>query len=343
MKLFVQCIFKHYQNGIIIAAINAIANSLYKHLNKKEYADLREEFFKLILESLKIQDYNALLQANTLKILYEILKIKENRHLLEYVSDDYVLPLLKIIEVHQDNSEILIYAYKILSLLADKSVYGYMLMNSGLLNHIQETFVKLAGKQDEKVSQTDSELKKVLFGLLEKLCSEKNSAKKIADALSENLIVEMRNENASSPSSNLESVLKLFRTITSHPNTVESFLQFDGHELILNFLKCNPTNVENSMLSLNTIENIAKNGNNYKKKLKDSKAVETITELMNKTKSVSKEINLLGGIIINELNEMNLDDLHKNEDINMIQMTKTQAPIKPKVKNFLTNGKKIRA
>mgnify|MGYP001059534136 FL=1 len=179
-------------------------------------------------------------------------------------------------------------------------------------------------------------MKKVLFGLLEKLCSEKNSAKKIADALSENLIVEMRNENASSPSSNLESVLKLFRTITSHPNTVESFLQFDGHELILNFLKSNPMNIENSMLSLNIIENIAKNGNNYKKKLKDSKAVEISTELMNKTKSVSKEINLLGGIIINELNEINLDELNKVEDVNVIQMTKTQAPIKPKIKNFLT-------
>jgi hypothetical protein len=233
-------------------------------------------------------------------------------------------------------------AYKILSLLANDNIYGYSLMNNGLLEIIQDTFIKLSSKQEEKISQVDSDSKKVLFGLLDKLCQVKNSAKKIADALSENLIVEMKHENPGSPSSNLESVLKLFRTITSYLNTVESFLQFDGHELILNFLKSNPMNIDNSMISLNIIENIAKNGNNYKKKLKDCKAVEIITELMNKTKSISKEINLLGGIVINELNEFNLEELDKINEVNDILMSKTQTLIKPQIKNFLTNGKIVR-
>jgi hypothetical protein len=333
---------KHYLNGDILMIINSISNSLYKVLNKEKDSDLREGFFRIILESINIQDWNLNLLLNALKMLYEILKLKENKHLLEIVFDDYVNSLLSIIRNHQNNSEVICLAYKILSLLADKSVYGYSLMNNGLLELIQETFLKLSSKQEEKISQVDSELKKVLFGLLEKLCSEKNSSKKIADALSENLIVEMKNENASNPSSNLESVLKLFKTITSYPNTVESFLQFEGHELILNFMKSNPLNIENSMLCLNIIENIAKNGNNYKKKLKDSKAIEIINELMNKTKTLSKEINLLGGIIINELNEFDLEELNKVDDVNDILLTKNQALIKPKVKNFLTAGKIVR-
>lgn len=337
---------KFYLNSEILMIINNISHSLFNNLHKEKDKITREGLFNIILDSINIQDWNIPLLLTALKIIYDLLCKRDNKYLLDIIYDDSINSFLGIIRNHQNNSEILCIAYKIIGLFADRSIYAYSMINTGLLELIQESLIKLGIKSDNDsfnkiIPAADLDLKQTLFQLLEKLCQDKNSAKKIADAISENLIIELKRENASAPSSNAHSILKLFKSITQHPNTVESFLQQYGLESVLNFLKEDSLNIENDLNCLGIIENISKNGNNYKKKLKEAKTVEVITDVMEKTKNINKEINMIGGMIINDINDVQLE-LQKTGDFNVEEVKKKNNPIKPDIKNFLTNGKIVK-
>jgi len=336
---------RYYLNSDILMTINNISYCLFNNLIKEKDKLTKENLFNIILESINIQDWNIPLLLTALKIIYEILRKKENKYIIDLIYDDHINSFFGIIRNHQNDSEIICVDYKIISLFAENSIHGYAMINNNLLELIQDTLVKLVIKPDidlgKITSAKDFELKQTIFCLLEKLCNDKNSAKKIADAITENLIMELKAENPAAPSVNASNILKLFQTITQHPNTVEGFLQQNGLEYILNFLKMDPHNINNDLNCLRILEHISKNGNNYKKKLKEAKTVEVISDVMEKTKNINKEIYIIGGMIINDINEIQFD-LQKSEELNIEEVKKKSSPIKPEIKNFLTNGKIVR-
>lgn len=346
----------YYQNADILMLINSICYSLFNNLSshKDAFKPIKESLFDIIVASINIQDWNTSLLLNAIKIIYQILNNRDNKYLIDKIFEDTINTFLLVIRNNQNNSEILIIAYDILSLFADKSVYGYSMINKGLLDLIKDTLIKLATKclsEDNSASSNlvinssfthaDLELKQVLFALLEKLSLDNNNSKKIADVLTENLIIELKNESTISPGNVSQSILKLFKKITSHPGTVESFLQQNGLECVTKLLKTDPMNFTNDINCLGIINNISKNGNNFKKKLKEAKCVEIITDVIDKTKNVNKEISLLGGIIINDINDIQVE-LQKVEDTTIEEVKKKNSPIKPEIKNFLINGKIMR-
>ena len=213
------------------------------------------------------------------------------------------------------------------------------MINEGLLDLIQESFTKINTKTSEKISNSENELKETLFNLLARLSNDKNSVKKISDSLTENLVLELTQENPSSPSGSVKHILKLFKNITSYPNTVESFLQQNGLVNILKFLKEDPLNIENDLNALHILSNISNNGDNYKKILREAKTIDVISTNIDKTKHISKEIGLLGSTIIHDLNDSVAMNLLQAVDIVRNEVKKNNSSIKAEIKNFLINGK----
>ena len=330
---------KYYLNSDILMLINSICSRLFYNLNKDKDKPIKENLFNIIVESLNIQDWNIPLILTTLRLILEILKNKDYKYLVDLIYDDFINTFLGVIRNNQNNSEILNISYKILSLFGQNNIYGYSMINEGLLDLIQESFTKINTKTSEKISNSENELKETLFNLLARLSNDKNSVKKISDSLTENLVLELTQENPSSPSGSVKHILKLFKNITSYPNTVESFLQQNGLVNILKFLKEDPLNIENDLNALHILSNISNNGDNYKKILREAKTIDVISTNIDKTKHISKEIGLLGSTIIHDLNDSVAMNLLQAVDIVRNEVKKNNSSIKAEIKNFLINGK----
>jgi hypothetical protein len=318
---------RYYPYSDILININYIAGYLIKFIKDKSQI---EKLFLIISDSIKIQDWNVPLILMALKLTYEILS--NNSFLQDDIFENNMHCLFNLIKNHKDNLEILIAIYKILSLFAKNSIYSYTMINNGLLDLIRNTLDNQTGDKKFK-----NHLSEVIYNLLTILSKDSTNALKISDALMNNFMNELKSDESFG---NQADVIKLISVLIKNRNCVEPLIQFNGFGYILKILvDCN-NDIQTILNCFNIIYSIVDSSENYKKMASDLKVYNTVSDIVQKKGYLDKRIEFEGRTLIYAINSQPIS-LEAVDDINYIDI-KVENPIKPDVRNYLTDGKVVK-
>ena len=325
-----------YSNSNILANINYISGILLKNINSHDNENESIiKFFTLVNESTKCQDWNNQLVLMSLKYLLEGM----NKHTFlskdDFIFSDTVPNLFNLLDIYKDNIRVQVLIYKILSYFANGNEMSHsMIKQSNLFLHVKESLNNITFNLDIK---SKSEIRKVIYDLLEILSSNEKNCKSISDDLLDSLLQEIENNKINTDEENCR-VTKLISKLLSNINCIQNFIQLNGIETIQQSI-LEEDDSDTILELLRIFSTLASQGNEYKIKMKNLNVPETINTIIEKMGIYEKMIEYEGRCCIFLINmaQFNIDKI-QDVDLNDIKVV---TPVEVDIRDFLTDGEMV--
>ncbi|MCQ2815881.1 MAG: hypothetical protein MJ252_01320 [archaeon] len=319
---------QYYSNSDVLTNINYDCAAINRNIDDKEYI---KKFFLLEAESTKCQDWNTPLITNALKSMYE--DLVSHPFLADQVYEDIFPLLINIQTVNKDNPDIQSNVYKILSLFSQNNVYGYTMLNGGLMETIKNS---LENPNIAQTKQGRNQIRRTIFSMLENMAKDEGNAKRISDDLSEYLVNELSNEDSMEDN---EPIVRLLSQLCEYKHPLQPFTQYKGIETINNLLKSEDCTPEQAIQYMDLLTKCANGGDEYKYIMQKVGVPDTINQVMKKHGMYDKNVEFKGKSLIYLIGSAKVK-LEQEEEVD-INDIKIDNPIKPEIRNFLTSGKQV--
>jgi len=329
---------KQYSNSDILTNVNYVAGNLIRYL--KETKD-KENLFKIILVGIKAQDWNFRLVNNTLRLIYDI--IDNFKFLQEMFFGEIFSSLMSIVNIFtfSGNNEVIYSTYNLILAFSKQYFLSLEMVNEGLLSFIKETFdyIQICSPK----LKIHDDINELLFKIIEYLIIDINNKKKASDILTGKFILDLKQENPKYLSPSVIKIVSFFHNVFELKDKRNDFVQHNGVETLLQILKENITNIPLIKISFMLFSRLVANEDEYKKLLKGLKVIDLINEVSQTPEAKGdKEYCFISYALISDINyikEMlqSFDDISVGNDIKVYNN-----PIKPDIRNFVTNGRLVR-
>jgi len=332
---------KLYSNSDVLIYVNYIAGYLIKVM--KELKD-KESLFRIIIVGIKAQDWNAPLIISTLNLTNEVF---DSFKILQENFFGEILPcLLNIIKIHMDsasvgNIEVLLAAYKLILLFSKVYFNSLEMVSEGLLNYLKDTFDFI--QRSEPKTQLYSELNDILFKILEYVLIDLNSKKKASEIFIGKFILDLKHEDPKALSPNAAKIVSFLYSVFEIKDKRNEFVQYSGVETLLAILNENMGNITLIKSAFLLFSRLVFEEDEFKRLLKNLKVVDLVNEVSKNAQAKSdKEYSFISAALISDINDITtllekIEDAPKGNEIKVYNN-----PIKPEIKNFVTNGRMIR-
>ena len=325
-----------YSNSNILANINYISGVLLRNINTNDNEnDYIIKFFTLINESTKCQDWNNQLVLMSLRYLLDGI----NKHTFlskdDFIFSDTVPNLCNLLDIYKDNIRVQVLIYKILCHFANGNEMSHtMIKQNNLFLHVKESLNNITFNLDIK---SKSEIRKVIYDLLEILSNNEKNCKSISDDLLDTLLQEIENNKSNSDEENCR-VSKLISKLLSNINCIQSFIQYNGIERISKTLS-EEDDSDTILELLRILTILASQGNEYKIKMKNLNIPDIINSIIEKMGIYEKMIEYEGRCCIFLINmaEFNIDKI-QDVDLNDIKVV---TPVEIDIRDFLSDGEMV--
>ena len=168
-----------YSNSDILININCISGYLINILKDKL---AKEKLFLIIVESIKIQDWNVQLIVMTVKLIHDILKSESVE--IDNIFEQTVHSIFILLRNHNDQ-DILIFSYNIIALFSKFFVLAWYMVNNGLVELIK---VALETNYENKAK---FKIRGILIEILGLLSKDAKNSKIISEVVMNKLILDL--------------------------------------------------------------------------------------------------------------------------------------------------------
>ena len=320
---------KYYSNSEILINVNYIAGYLIKIVKEKQS---KKKLFMIITNSIKMQDWNVPLIIMTLKLMYDVLMLSPD--LSDDMFEENMQSLFNLLKVYKDKVDVQSQCYKLLTIYGRNHQFSYTMISSGLIELIKITLESDIYQEKKSGRQ----LHNSVIGLISILALDTNNAKKISDVLMVTLINFLNNDDYIDDH---QGIIKLLFTLTRNKETVEALIQYKGVEAIKKTLLENQSSVPIIIDSLNIFTTITDQGEEYRKMMSNLKIPELVNDVIKSSGYLDKNVEFEGRSLIFAINSSQTK-LEEVKELSYISNIRVENPIKPEIKNFLTNGKIVK-
>ena len=337
---------KYYSNSGILINITIICGIIINETDNKVAKNYVKEFFYLIGESFKFQEWNL----NLIKITLDIIKtsLEKNKYLIEYINNQFLSNIINIMKSYRDNYEIQLICYIIISLIIDEEHIHNFSDNSTikeLLYQIMQTIISIE-KEDTKINNIIEQIKELIHKIIILLSNIEQYSENIISRIIIPFIKEM---NDLSLDENIKYfIIDIFEKIFKIKENISkiyiaSFCNNKGIETLIDILKTIDSNYTNSKLIVsifNILKYILKSNEDYKSTMKNLKVSDIINNIIKYTSKLDKKIEFEGKSIQFLISNSKVK-LEKIEEIDYSNI-ETKDPIGPIIKNFLISGRQVK-
>jgi hypothetical protein len=327
---------KCYSNSTLLININYLAGAIILNSDEKNNSNL---FFDLVAESIKCQDWNENLIKIALKIMNEGL---DKKPLVDKVNEQIISHVTNILKSYQDNYEIQINSYKLLTYFAnDEHVLAFSNIINSLLKQIKQSLSNILINNNEE-SENKAKLRKTLYNLIIFLANISQYVENINNEIIIPFIKEL-DDFGINEETNGAYIINIFDHLFKNKTFIETFMLNEGLDSLIKVLKTIDSSFHDVNLILqlfSILKKILMFNDDYKIMMQNLKMKDIINKIIKETSNYDKKIEFEGKSLL-FLIGIAKKQLEQVEDLGITEI-KIFEPIRPEIKNYLTSGKQLK-
>jgi hypothetical protein len=327
---------KCYSNSTLLININYLAGAIILNSDEKNNSNL---FFDLVAESIKCQDWNENLIKIALKIMNEGL---DKKPLVDKVNEQIISHVTNILKSYQDNYEIQINSYKLLTYFAnDEHVLAFSNIINSLLKQIKQSLSNILINNNEE-SENKAKIRKTLYNLIIFLANISQYVENINNEIIIPFIKEL-DDFGINEETNGAYIINIFDHLFKNKTFIETFMLNEGLDSLIKVLKTIDSSFHDVNLILqlfSILKKILMFNDDYKIMMQNLKMKDIINKIIKETSNYDKKIEFEGKSLL-FLIGIAKKQLEQVEDLGITEI-KIFEPIRPEIKNYLTSGKQLK-